>query len=99
MPTTLSPGESAGWRDSTTSPTVPPIITAPSACGCGVALAVVHAHAHVGVQAQVVVAHQHLAVLQRGRVGGFEPEVVGRGFALPGGGEQDLAVDGFMLSW
>src|SRR5207249_2696726 len=34
MPTTLSPGLKFGWRDSTTSPTVPPIITASSGCGC-----------------------------------------------------------------
>jgi hypothetical protein len=35
----------------------------------GVALGVVHAAAHVRVEAQEVVAHQHLAVLQRRRVG------------------------------
>jgi len=33
IPTTLSPATNAGERDSTTSPTVPPIITSPIGCG------------------------------------------------------------------
>ena len=59
---------------------------------CGVALALVHAAAHVGVQAQVVVAHQHLAGLQRGGVGGDKLEVAGNGFALGAVVQNDLLV-------
>jgi hypothetical protein len=66
--------------------------------GGGVALALVHAAAHVGVQAEVVVAHQHLAVLQRRRVGGDEAEVLHRGFALGAAGKQDLLVAGHGLA-
>ncbi|MNT53534.1 hypothetical protein D3C72_1906230 [compost metagenome] len=59
---------------------------------CGVALALVHAAAHVGVQAQKVVAHQHLAVFQRGRVHRHQLEVAGHGFALGAVVENDLLV-------
>ena len=59
---------------------------------CGVALALVHAAAHIGIQAQKVVAYQHLAVLERGRVGGHQLEVAGHGFALGAVVENDLLV-------
>ncbi len=58
----------------------------------GVALGVVHAAAHVGVQAEEVVPHQHLAVLQRRRVGDDQLEIGGRGLALRAVVEQDLFV-------
>jgi hypothetical protein len=34
MPTTLSPTAKLAFFDATTSPAVPPIITASSGCGC-----------------------------------------------------------------
>ena len=45
--------------------------------GYGVAFALVHAAAHVGVQAHVMVAYQHLAVLQCCGVGGDQFKVAG----------------------
>ena len=50
--------------------------------GHGVALALVHAAAHVGVQAHVVVANQHLAILQLRQRHLDHFEVIDGGFAL-----------------
>ena len=60
----------------------------------GVTLGVVHAATHVGVQAQKVVAHQHLAVLQCGRVADDQLEIAGDGFARGAVVEMDLLVCG-----
>jgi hypothetical protein len=62
--------------------------------GCGVAFAVVHASAHIGVQAQKVVAHQHLAILQRGRVAGDQFEVAGHSLTHRAVVKVDLWVQG-----
>ena len=60
--------------------------------GLGIVFAIVHAAAHVRVQAQVVVAHQHLANLQRRCVAGHQLEVAGKRFAGGAVIEVDLLV-------
>ena len=61
---------------------------------CGIALGVIHAATHVRVQAEVVVAHQHLAVLQGRCLCHYALEIAGLGFADRAVVEVDLDVLG-----
>ena len=60
----------------------------------GIALGIVHAAAHVRVQAQVVMAHQHLTVLQGRCVAGDQLEVAGQCFTGGTVVEVDLLISG-----
>jgi hypothetical protein len=58
----------SGLRDSTTSPTEPPVSGWSSAKGGRVGAHLGHARPHVGIERQEALAHQQLAVGSGGRV-------------------------------
>ena len=61
--------------------------------GLRITLGVIHATPHVRVQTQVMVAYQHLSVMQRRGFTGDKPEVADDGLSFGAVVEMDLVID------